>query len=93
MECLNNNYRKEYFFEELEYRNREVALWKAVITQALVDLGSVSHKKMAKIHRIRSIMWFNLTNKNFLTVCSFASLNPYYVYQKAQKIKKENPLI
>ncbi|MFC1659528.1 hypothetical protein ACFL0U_03115 [Pseudomonadota bacterium] len=85
--------KKEYFFEELEYRNKEIALWKAVIMQALVDLGSKSSKKMAKIHGIRSIMWFNLTNRDFLTVCSFASLNPYYVYQKAQGIKEGNPLI
>jgi hypothetical protein len=81
------------FYEEVENRKRETSLWKAVVMQALVDLASKSNKKMAKIHRIRSIMWLNLLNKDFLTTCSLASLDPYYVYQKAQEIKSQNPLI
>jgi hypothetical protein len=89
-----NNYDNQYrLSEEITTKESGVCLWKAVIMQALVDLGSRSNKKMAKINRVRSILWCNLNNKDFLTVCSHAELNPYYVYQKVQKIKKENPYI
>lgn len=89
-----NHYSNQYKLgEEITNKGSEVCLWKAVIMQALVDLGSHSNKKMAKINRIKAILWCNLNNKDFLTVCAHAELNPHYVYQKAQKIKKENPYI
>ena len=92
--AITNRYNNQYkLSERITTKESSVCLWKAVIMQALVDLGSRSNKKMAKINRVRSILWCNLNNKDFLTVCSYAELNPYYVYQKVQKIKKENPYI
>ena len=77
--------------ENVNYK-KEKALWKAVVMQALVDMASQSSKKMAKINRVKSILWANLANKDFLTVCSFAGLDAFYAYQKVLRIKKDNPL-
>lgn len=89
-----NDYTNQHWLsEEITTRESGMCLWKAVIMQALVDLASRSNKKMAKINRVRSILWCNLNNKDFLTVCSYAELSPCYVYQKVQRIKKENPYI
>ena len=71
----------------------EIALWKAVILQALIDLQSQSKKKIATTYRIKALMWFNLKNQDFITVCHFAGLNPYYVYEKAQIIKNRNKFL
>jgi hypothetical protein len=72
---------------------REISLWKAVILQSLVDLKSQSKKKMAKVNRVKSILWLNLQNRDFLLACSYAELDPLYVWEKAQIIKKNNPMI
>lgn len=70
----------------------EMAMWKAVIMQALVDVASKSNKKMSRVNRLKSGKWLNLRNRNFLNVCSYAELDPEYVVQKAEKIKEQNPL-
>lgn len=72
---------------------RHTALWKGVIMQALVDLASRSKKKMAKINRIKSIMWINLNSEDFKTACAYAELDPKYVHKKAKEIQKDNPMI
>ncbi len=70
-------------------RSPEIALWKAVILQAFIDLQNNSKKKIANTYRIRSLFWFNLKNNEFLDVCNFAGLDPNYVISKAKKIKDE----
>ncbi len=70
-----------------------VALWKSVILQGLIDLASRSSKKMAKINRIKSLMWFNISNQDFQQVCTNACLDSEYVHKKALQIKKNNPLV
>ncbi len=72
------------------YYKGEIALWKAVILQALIDLQSNSKKKIANTYRIKALMWFNLKNKEFLQVCNWAGLDPLYVYEKAQVVKRNN---
>lgn len=69
----------------------EIALWKSVIMQALVDISSKSNKKMAKVYRLKSGKWLNSRNQDFLRVCSYAELDPDYVLQKAEQIKQTNP--
>ena len=71
-------------------KSREEALWKAVILQAFVDLKNNSKKKLANTFRVKATLWFNLKNKDFLTVCYYANLNPYYVWKKAEAIKNCN---
>ncbi|MDD2839887.1 MAG: hypothetical protein PHY80_02030 [Rickettsiales bacterium] len=79
----------KYSNDNLYYRG-EIALWKAVILQGLIDLQSNSKKKIANTYRIKALMWFNLKNEEFLQVCNWAGLDPTYVYQKAKKVKKSN---
>lgn len=85
--CEDFNYR--YSNDNIYYKG-EIALWKAVILQAMVDLQSNSKKKIANTYRIKSLMWFNLKNEDFLTVCNYAGLDPKYVYEKAMKVKENN---
>jgi uncharacterized membrane protein len=67
--------------------NPEQALWKAVILQAFVDLKNNSKKKITKTHKLKSALWFNINNENFVMVCDYADLNAGYVYKFAEKIK------
>lgn len=72
------------------YYKCEIALWKAVILQALVDLQSNSKKNIANTYRIKALMWFNLKNEEFIKICNWADLDPKYVIQKARKVKESN---
>jgi len=70
------------------------ALWKAVILQALLDLKSISKKKMAKCNRNQADKWLNLHNKDFLRVCGLADLDPEYVINRKKRIivERDNKL-
>ena len=67
----------------------EIALWRAVILQAGIDLTSKSKKKIAQTYRWKAFQWFNLNNKEFITVCNYAGLDPKYVYEKMKTKKDE----
>lgn len=84
-------YQKQYANDNFNAK-KEIALWKGVILQALVDLKSQSKKKMAKVNRVKAILWLNLQNRDFLIACSHADLDPLYVWEKSQIIKNNNPL-
>ena len=75
------------------YFKSEIALWKAVILQALVDLQSNSKKKIANTYRIKALMWFNLKNEEFITVCNYAGLDPKYVYEESRIVKENNKFL
>ncbi|MDR1425992.1 MAG: hypothetical protein LBI70_03305 [Rickettsiales bacterium] len=85
----------ENILEFLHYSDvdHEQSLWKAVILQAFVDLKNNSKKKIANTHRVKAVLWFNLSNRDFLTVCGFANLNPDYVWSRANAIKETAPLV
>lgn len=87
--CNFDDFNYKYSNDNFYYRG-EIALWKAVILQAMVDLQSNSRKKIANTYRIKALMWFNLKNKDFLTVCNYAGLDPKYVYERAIKVKENN---
>jgi len=57
----------------------EHALWRAVITQALMDAGSKSHKAEAKRDRLAALKWLTIKNPDFDTVCDHAGLAADYV--------------
>ncbi len=78
----------DYFMEAAEDSSgvlAERALWRAVITQALMDAGSCSNKKGAASLRGRAIAWLAGTSKDFYSVCSLAELDPDYVRKKAKQ--------
>lgn len=64
------------------------ALWRAVITQALMDAGSNSNKMEMKKEKARAISWLNGDSEDFLEVCAMASLDAGYVKKKAAEAIK-----
>lgn len=88
----NTDFEYRYSNDNLYFKS-EIALWKAVILQALVDLQSNSKKKIANTYRIKALMWFNLKNEEFLTVCNYAGLDPKYVYEKSRIVKENNKFL
>lgn len=64
-------------------RSPETALWRAVILQALLDCLSQSKKKANVQAREEAIEWLNPQNNEFKAICSFAQLEPDYVFKKA----------
>lgn len=69
--------------------NKEQSLWKAVILQAFIDLKNNSKKKIANTYKVKAALWFNLRNRDFLTTCEYANLDPFYVWNTAEKIKNK----
>jgi hypothetical protein len=68
----------------------EQSLWRAVITQALIDAGSNSQKMSHKVERARAISWLSSRSKDFMTVCALADLDPQYVFSKAKEAMARN---
>ena len=62
----------------------ETSLWKAVITQALMDAGSNSAKQEAQHERAKAIRWLLGNSDDFNTVCLNANLDPVCVREKAR---------
>ncbi len=67
----------------------EIALWKAVVLQAAVDLKSQSKKNLAQTFRIKALMWFNMRNEEFVQVCNWAGFDPQYVIDRIKPIKEK----
>ena len=68
----------------------ENALWRAVITQALMDAGSHSQKNNMRLERAQAISWISGTSTDFYDVCAMADMNPDYVKRKSKEaIKRE----
>lgn len=61
----------------------EMALWTAVITQALMDAGSESRKPDAQHEKAKAIRWLLGNSEDFVTVCQNAGLDPDNIRRKA----------
>jgi hypothetical protein len=61
----------------------EQALWRAVITQALMDAASQSAKMEAKYYKSQALCWLTGFSDDFYTVCDFAGLPADYVRYKS----------
>jgi hypothetical protein len=64
------------------------ALWRAVITQALMDAGSNSKKIEFRKEKARAISWLNGDSEDFSDVCALAGLDAGYVKKKAKEAIK-----
>ena len=62
----------------------EQAVWKAVITQALMDAASNSHKSEAKKAKREALEWLQGDSDDFHTVCEHAGLEPSFVIRRVQ---------
>lgn len=65
------------------FADREPSLWRAVITQALMDASSNSHKAENLKHKREALEWLKGDSDDFLTVCEHAGLCPHYVREQA----------
>ncbi len=63
----------------------EISLWRAVITQALMDAGSSSQTSEMKFERAKAISWLSGVSPDFYTVCSLADLEPDYIKEKSKE--------
>jgi hypothetical protein len=72
------------------FADHEPALWKAVITQALMDAASNSAKSEAKKHRREALEWLLGESSDFESVCDHAGLDPAYVRRRAREALARN---
>mgnify|MGYP000019280855 CR=1 FL=1 len=64
--------------------DHEPSLWRAVITQALMDAASNSAKAEAKRTRSDAAQWLLSNTPDFEAVCDNAGLDPDYVRTRAR---------
>lgn len=68
----------------LEGVHGEVALWRAVLMQALLDAASGSLHSTPSADRANAIHWLLDDRHHFPLVCDLAALDPAYVRDKAR---------
>lgn len=61
----------------------EQALWRAVITQALMDASSQSKKMELQYEKSQAHCWLTGFSEDFRTVCDYADYDPHYVRENA----------
>ena len=66
------------------------ALWRAVITQQLMDAASNSAKMEARYNKSQARHWLSGRTDDFHTVCDFANLAPDYVRHRASRALERN---
>lgn len=66
------------------FADHEPGLWRAVITQALMDAASQSRKSDARRSRTDALTWLLSNDSDFETVCDNAGLDPDYVRTRAR---------
>jgi hypothetical protein len=69
----------------LPFSDHEPSLWKAVITQALMDAASNSNKDDAGKAKRDAIAWLLSDSPDFEYVCDNAGLDPSYVRRKVRE--------
>lgn len=67
------------------FADHEPGLWRAVITQALMDAASQSKKSEAKRSRRDALEWLLSNSRDFEAVCDNAGFDPGYVRRRAKE--------
>jgi len=75
----------EIYFDDDSTTNSEVSLWRAVITQALMDAKSNSKKNSFIKAKKEAISWLLGGSDDFILVCELADLDSKYVMNNAKK--------
>lgn len=68
----------------------EVRLYKAITTQAIIDLSNISERKEAKKHEIDAKMWVFGNSDHFKEVCHDAEIESWFVISIAKEAIKLN---
>lgn len=72
------------------FADHEPGLWRAVITQALMDAATSSSKAEARRIRTDAIAWLLSDSSDFESVCDNANLCPDYVRSRARAALERN---
>jgi elongation factor P hydroxylase len=72
------------------FSDHEPGLWRAVITQALMDAASRSSKSDAQRLRSDALSWLLSDADDFTAVCDNAGLDPDYVRSRARTALRRN---
>ncbi len=72
------------------FADHEPGLWRAVITQALMDAATHSHKSYARRAQHDAVTWLLSDASDFELVCDNAGLDPDYVRTKAKQALARN---
>ena len=76
--------------EEDDDNRSYIALWRAVIMQAMLDIASMSSRTEDKLEKYRSISWIMNDNEDFNLVCRLANYDPKYVRNRAFQVIKSS---
>ena len=66
------------------FADHEPGLWRAVITQALMDAASKSRKSEARRYRTDALSWLLSDTSDFEVVCDNAGLDAEYVRSRVR---------
>ncbi len=67
------------------FADHEPGLWRAVITQALMDASNDSRKSEARRSRDDALKWLLNNDRDFEVVCDNAGFEPGYVRKRAKE--------
>lgn len=67
------------------FADHEQSIWRAVITQALMDAASQSRKTEAKRSRNDALNWLLSNSNDFEAVCDNAGFDPGYIRRRAKE--------
>ena len=67
------------------FADHEQGIWRAVITQALMDAASQSQKSEARRTRSDALNWLLSNTSDFEAVCDNAGFDPDYIRRRAKE--------
>lgn len=67
------------------FADHEQSIWRAVITQALMDAASQSRKSEARRSRNDALNWLLSDTRDFEAVCDNAGFDPSYIRRRAKE--------
>ncbi len=94
LENINSSYYGDYYeYYVNDYENEtkgEVALWRAVLLQAFIDLKTKSKKHVKKPIKREAAKWFRVNKQDLIDVCALADYDYHMVAKKAEEVILEN---
>ena len=94
LDNINSSYYGDYYeYYVNDYENEtkgEVALWRAVLLQAFIDLKTKSKKHIKKPIKREATKWFRTNKQDLMNVCALADYDYCMVAKKAEEILNEN---
>ena len=94
LDNVNSSYYGDYYeYYVNDYKNEirgEIALWRAVLLQAFIDLKTKSKKHVKKPVKREAVKWFRVNKRDLMDVCVLADYDYNIVVRKAEEILRAN---